>query len=193
MVPNQLQQVVAEALDVPFPTVAFHARRLREAGFLTKGGRGKSAPAMKPSDAARLAFSIIASDTGLDSANVLHDFAAFAPLQSSCTGKMLELLGGRGINALAAVENLFRGLASGVLAETAAKLDPATNVERGLYVMVRLRGSVRAVSIGFQDSARVGQCVFVEAVSGAPKGFERVHRVYGHTLMAMCTGFRREA
>lgn len=190
MVPTQLQQIVAEALDVPQPSVAFHARRLREAGFLTKGGRGRSAPSMRPTDAARLAFAVVASEQGMDSATVLHDFSEFATVPNSCTGKILEQLGGVDLNALAAVESLFRGLANGSFADAMHRIDPQANLDRELYLMVRLRGAVRAVGIGFQSSRTIGQCIFLEGRSVVPSGYERVHRIFGHTLMSIAKAFR---
>lgn len=52
--PGELIKTVADVLYVPEVTVASYYRSLREAGLVTKGGRGPSAAQMKPSDAAKL-------------------------------------------------------------------------------------------------------------------------------------------
>jgi len=191
MTPKDLQEVVAEALDVPMPTVSFHARRLREGGFLTKGGRGRSAPSMRSIDAARLTLAILASETTSDSADVLHAFSEFQPLPSGCAGKFLEHLGGDSLNALTAVEMLFRNLAGGTLAAFIRSIDSRADLANGLYMGIRLRGAARSLSIGFSDNLQVGQCVFSENAGGRSRGYERVHRVFGDSLIAIASAFNR--
>lgn len=189
--PTELQEVVSSALDIPLPTVSFHARRLREAGFLTKGGRGRSAPSMRTVDGARLCFAVIASESTTDSADVLHDYARIGPLERACSGRMLEHLGGAGTSALGAVETLFRNLAGGTFVAFARSVDPRADVMEGMFVGVRLRGAARTVSIGFSDSGLLGQCVFMEGGAIPRRGVERMHRVPGSALIEIASAFNR--
>lgn len=69
--PGQLVTTVAEVTGVPRPTVSVIDRQLSEAGLRSKGGRGLSAAAMTPTDAANLliAVSVARSDlSGVDAA-----------------------------------------------------------------------------------------------------------------------------
>lgn len=54
--------MLSEALTTPEATVITFARRLKEAGMLTTGARGRNAPEMTPMDAARVTIAILTSD-----------------------------------------------------------------------------------------------------------------------------------
>ncbi len=54
--------MIAEELATPEATVITFARRLKEAGLMTTGARGRHAPEMTPMDAARLIIAILTSD-----------------------------------------------------------------------------------------------------------------------------------
>jgi hypothetical protein len=84
MTPGQLVKAVAIALDVPEETVTQHDRNLVVAGLRTKGGRGRSAPAVTPMDAARLFVATLASIRIRDSAEVVRSFenTEFSPPMS---------------------------------------------------------------------------------------------------------------
>lgn len=81
MTPGQLVKAVAIALDVPEETVVQHDRNLVVAGLRTKGGRGRSAPAVTPLDAARLLTATLASFRTKDSVSTVREFegAIFYP------------------------------------------------------------------------------------------------------------------
>ena len=54
--------MLSKALTTPEATVITFARRLKEAGLLTTGARGRHAPEMTPMDAARVTIAILTSD-----------------------------------------------------------------------------------------------------------------------------------
>ncbi len=54
MLPSDLKVAISRALGVPAPSVAAHARALREAGYLPKQGRGAAAARMGARECARL-------------------------------------------------------------------------------------------------------------------------------------------
>lgn len=54
--------MLSKALTTPEATVITFARRLKEAGMLTTGARGRNAPEMTPMDAARVTIAILTSD-----------------------------------------------------------------------------------------------------------------------------------
>lgn len=73
--PGELVRAVAAALDISDVTVGVYYRKLREAGLVTKGGRGRSAPALSYLDGARLLLSLLASETGVNAATEAQKFA----------------------------------------------------------------------------------------------------------------------
>ncbi|MFG1202223.1 hypothetical protein V5F29_07485 [Xanthobacter aminoxidans] len=60
--PGDLVAAVAAVLGYPLVTISTYYRYLREAGLVTKGGRGPSAAQMSPRDAALLLLAVAASD-----------------------------------------------------------------------------------------------------------------------------------
>ncbi len=58
-------KMVAHALTTPEKSVVVYARRLKEAGLMTTGARGRNAPEMTPMDAARLTLAILTTDSPL--------------------------------------------------------------------------------------------------------------------------------
>ena len=68
---SELVDVVTEITGIPRNNVGLHARLAREAGFIGQGGRGFSAPAMTPRDAAMLIGAIVASPTAKETAQTL--------------------------------------------------------------------------------------------------------------------------
>jgi hypothetical protein len=57
--PGELVKCIAEALNIPEPTVIQYDRLLAESGFRTKGGRGLSAAKVTAEDAANLLIAIL--------------------------------------------------------------------------------------------------------------------------------------
>jgi hypothetical protein len=74
MTPGQLVKAVSIALDVPEETIVQHDRNLVVAGLRTKGGRGRSAPAVTPLDAARLLVATLGSVRTKDSVDTVCAF-----------------------------------------------------------------------------------------------------------------------
>lgn len=58
-------KMIAQALTTPEHSVIVYARRLKEAGLMTTGARGRNAPEMTPMDAARLTLAILTTDSPL--------------------------------------------------------------------------------------------------------------------------------
>jgi hypothetical protein len=81
MTPGQLVQAMTIAMDVPRKNVVAHDRNLVLAGLRTVGGRGLSAPAVTPLDAARLLVANLAALRTMDSVSTVRAFesAMFVP------------------------------------------------------------------------------------------------------------------
>jgi hypothetical protein len=81
MTPGQLVQAVTIAMDVPRKNVVAHDRNLVLAGLRTIGGRGLSAPAVTPLDAARLLVANLAALRTMDTVTTVRAFesALFVP------------------------------------------------------------------------------------------------------------------
>jgi hypothetical protein len=81
MTPGQLVQAMTIALDVPRKNVVAHDRNLALAGLRSVGGRGLSAPAVTPLDAARLLVANLAALRTMDSVATVRNFesAMFVP------------------------------------------------------------------------------------------------------------------
>lgn len=74
MTPGQLVQAVSLATGVSEETVVQHDRNLAVAGLRTRGGRGRSAPAVIAIDAARLLVAILGSMRNKDSEATVKAF-----------------------------------------------------------------------------------------------------------------------
>ncbi|MEZ5782372.1 MAG: hypothetical protein R3D70_12240 [Rhizobiaceae bacterium] len=61
---GDLVRMIAQAEGIDEVSVDVYARRAREAGFISQGGRGRSAPKMTVRDAANLLIAVNASPTG---------------------------------------------------------------------------------------------------------------------------------
>ena len=89
---GQLVGVMARALNLPIATVSSYYRVLREAGLVTKGGRGRSAPQVSARDVARLLITLMSADA-------LSEGAAACELigETQATVMLSDVLGdGRG-------------------------------------------------------------------------------------------------
>lgn len=77
-------EIVARAYKVEGKTVTVFARLLKEAGLLTSGGRGRHAPHMQPTDAARMTIALLATDKPARAVDRLERFRnlSFQPSQS---------------------------------------------------------------------------------------------------------------
>jgi hypothetical protein len=74
-VSTQLGRCVAKALGVPETVTASHVRNLREAGLITKTGRGITAAQMTTRDAAHLLIATVASLNVKDSAATVAGYS----------------------------------------------------------------------------------------------------------------------
>jgi hypothetical protein len=66
--PGELVETVADALRVSEVTVGVYYRNLREAGLVTKSGRGRSAPSLSYLDASRLVIALMVSESAIHAA-----------------------------------------------------------------------------------------------------------------------------
>ncbi len=73
---GELVKMIAVETGYPEPTVAIVARKLREAGLLTKGGRGRSAAHMSPLDAARLVLAFLVTESPGRAVEAVTDFGS---------------------------------------------------------------------------------------------------------------------
>ena len=67
-------QMIAQALTTPEPSVITYARRLKEAGLMATGARGRHAPEMTPLDAARITIAILTTDSPAECAERVRRF-----------------------------------------------------------------------------------------------------------------------
>lgn len=74
--PGELTKTVADVLGIDPTTVANIYRGLREAGLVTKGGRGRSAAVVSPRDAAMLLLGVCSSDSVKDAPAAAQEYAA---------------------------------------------------------------------------------------------------------------------
>lgn len=73
-------QMIADSLTTPLSAVTDYARRLKEAGLLSTGARGRHAPDMTPLDAARLVLAILTTSSP---AQCVERVKRFGPLPYS--------------------------------------------------------------------------------------------------------------
>jgi len=81
--PGELVKVTATVLGLPEAYVASTYRMLREAGLVTKGGRGPSAAKMTARDAATLLGGILGTGQIVDAANAVGRFLNMRDLRHS--------------------------------------------------------------------------------------------------------------
>lgn len=72
--PGKVVRDVSIALGVPEPTVTVFYRTLREAGLVSKSGRGRSATHCAPLDIGRLILSLLVTDSPARAATAVEDF-----------------------------------------------------------------------------------------------------------------------
>lgn len=71
---SELNQVMADALTFPLPTVSIFSRRLREAGLISKKGRGRGAAHATALDGARLLIPLLANSSAAQAPECVRDF-----------------------------------------------------------------------------------------------------------------------
>jgi hypothetical protein len=80
---SELNAATAEALTpLPLPTVAMFSRVLREAGLISKKGRGRGAAHATPLDGARLLIALLATTSPSQAADCVTDFGALVQKES---------------------------------------------------------------------------------------------------------------
>jgi hypothetical protein len=73
---SELNKVTADALTFPLPTVTMYSRVLREAGLLSKKGRGRGAAHATSRDGARLLIALLVTPSPSQAAECVKDFGA---------------------------------------------------------------------------------------------------------------------
>jgi hypothetical protein len=86
-------EIVASAYRVEGKTVTLFARLLKEAGLLTSGGRGRHAPHMEPTDAARMTIALLATDKPARAVDRLERFRTLTFQPSESKGPFPSVLG----------------------------------------------------------------------------------------------------
>ena len=102
MTPGDLISLMAHALKLRESTVSAHYRKLREAGLVTKKGRGRGSPESTANDAAALLLSILASDTAVSAAEAFRQFAGLRS-RASTNGDIPDFNGMSLIEAITAL------------------------------------------------------------------------------------------
>lgn len=72
--PGELVKKMSEVLTIPEPTMAMYDRALRDAGLLTKGGRGRSSAHRTPLDAARLLIAALVTTSPARAVDAVTDY-----------------------------------------------------------------------------------------------------------------------
>lgn len=149
---SDLVAKTAVVLGVPEPTVAMHARHLREDGLISKSGRGASAARMSALDAARLLISFLCTDVAKNSSEVVRDFGSLLLMfkADECYNKtnrdpIEEILG-------VMSNDLFEKALSGILSSLSGEeRDPY--IKDGLvnfcHMEIRFKEYIQVISISF--------------------------------------------
>ena len=96
---GELIRLTADALQVPEATVTSYHRMLREAGLLTKGGRGRNAPQMSEIDVARLLLAMLGADSLAEAApatELVSELSSQSPVDFRDETSILTLDGEEG-------------------------------------------------------------------------------------------------
>lgn len=114
--PGELVSMMSAVLGIPEATVYIYARHLREAGLISKGGRGRSAAKMTPLDASRLLLAFLSTETAALAAQAVIDFGSLKCTNSKLNGDpdlTLEALFGKKLPPPISFENTLAALISG--------------------------------------------------------------------------------
>lgn len=103
---GEMIAIVADALGEPTATVNSYYRMLREAGLVTKGGRGRSAPHMAAEDVAKLLITVMGSEK-LDEATAKCQLLSDAQFSGGMTEDFENIEGMEAISLLDAVVKLL--------------------------------------------------------------------------------------
>ena len=143
MTPAELQLHVADALGVPFPTVSVYARFLRQGNFLTRAGRGRSAPRMTTRDAALIMVSVCGSDGPGEACATVERFSAVRVENHNGNGFLGMLTDLDGM--VGAIEGLLDSLVNGDFEKRAHEIGLTYEQALGaLQVMFYTNGPARA-------------------------------------------------
>lgn len=137
-------EIVASAYRVEGKTVTLFARLLKEADLLTSGGRGRHAPHMEPTDAARMTIALLATDKPARAVDRLVRFRTLKFQPSESKGPFPSALG---IEEGATLEQVLTNL-------FAADLETDDPFSRSPYVEVN--ENARRATIEF--SSEGGKC-----------------------------------
>lgn len=74
--PGRVIHHVSTALGIPEPTVGVYQRHLREAGLVSRVGRGRYAGHSTPLDIGRLILSLLATETAVKAPDAVGDFGS---------------------------------------------------------------------------------------------------------------------
>lgn len=133
--PGQLVKCIADALDIPEPSVVQYDRLLAESGLRSKGGRGTSAAKVTAIDAANLLIAIMGSP-------VIG--ASIKPAIKTCKtyGRLPLRLGGN-------VENWKTFKAIGLA--SLSKLPASHTLQDGIAALIQAASAGESLIIDFED------------------------------------------
>lgn len=182
MTPGRLISAIAAALRIPNVTTGVYYRVLREAGLLSKSGRGKSAANVTISDASYLITAILASEGAKGSAEVAKIFGRLAR-------------NGR------ARENTFRNEADDDFVTTVKNLLTSLDDESAneISVQVAQRNKIAVIcqgesSIVFSENPNLEEYVYYTGgiITNALQypGLETVKSIKGSALLDIASHFR---
>ena len=89
--PGQLITRLSEILTVPAETITVFDRVLKDAGLLTKGGRGRSAPHRTALDTARILIALLSTASPARAAEATADFCSLVELDEAPTAGRADL------------------------------------------------------------------------------------------------------
>lgn len=150
MHPGPFNTFLAKACAVDEKTVTVFTRELKEAGLITSGGRGRSAPHMLPVDAARVLIALMATDRPSEAVEAVERWRAMHLRHDACVGDLPENIAGD----LTLEQALVRLLAVDPDPKIWPEDWPAFQVsrnEKSAFLEWRMNDPIRAV---FRDATR---------------------------------------
>lgn len=196
MTPADIQHLVADVLGVPFPTVAVYARFLREAGLITRGGRGRAAAKMGAGDAAALLAAVCSSQGPGEGPDALRRLDAMR--RKSAVGDVfLDGTGGQGpdlgpVTAITTLIDRFRdGEAERAFAEV-FKTEPLAAARLMGFTFIVTEPSGLMIRFEKSPDGKQHQQVFRQDGAGSPE-LQVYRRISAVPLLKIGIALRNDA
>jgi len=189
LLPAKLNETMSREMDVELSLVTSHARRLREAGFMSVGGRGNSAAQMTPRDGATLLIAVAGSESPSVGPAAVKAYARAVTAGGAPVGVLGSLgLSERGLDACTAMQILLQAASDGNLdkALRAAGVEPgdaASNAfEAAFMVTAPVRLQIRFA--GFKGESAKEQVTYATDIHLPPPRTRTMRLVAGKAIVS---------